>query len=289
MRHGWTRDAANMAMDLLPVASRRGGTPGQHAQQLWHIVAAAGGFESDESVGDRALGDRALLADMLRAIAIDPEWVRWVGTFEQAESLLGRAERLVAAGGDRLARAQVARAIGQMYTNRKDYASAQAAFERALGLADGEDGAAIRSRLHNNIAITHERRGDWQASLESNDRTVATERGRRTEGNLLIIAHINRAECLLELGRPGEALDAVKSSRAAGAGTSAYRPSLLPLEARAALGAGDLPHAQRAVDEFRQYIADHGNEGPGAEWSDGIQDLQAQIDAVHRALINRTE
>ncbi len=42
------------------------------------------------------------------------------------------------------------------------------------------------------------------------------------------------------------------------------------------------------MDEFRQYIADHGTEGPGAEWSDGIQDLQAQIDTVHQALINRT-
>lgn len=236
LRHGWTRDAANIAMDLMPIASRRGGTPGQHAQQLWQIVAAAGGFESDD-----ALGDRALLADMLRAIAIDPEWVQWVGTFEQAESLLGRAELLIAAGGDRLARAQVVRAVGQMYTNRKDYAAAQKAFERALELADGEDGAPIRSRLYNNIAITHDRRGDWQSALEANNQTVANEGGRRTEGNLLIIAHINRAECLLELGRATEALDAIRSSRAAGAGASAYRPSLLPLEARAALGCGDLP------------------------------------------------
>jgi hypothetical protein len=281
LRNGWTRDAASMAMDLLPVAYRRGGTPAQHAQQLWQILAAAGGLDSDD-----AFGDSALLADLLRSIAIDPEWFKRYGTFEQAEGFLGRAERLVAARGDRLARAQVVRAVGQLRLNRKDYQAAQEAFERALELADGDAGASIRARLYINIANTHDGRGDWQAALEANSRTVATEMQWRTEGNMLIIANINRAECLLKLDRVGEALDAVAASRAAGAGTSAYLASLLPLEAGAALRAGDLPLAQRSVDEFRQYMADHGAEGPGAEWRSGIQDLQNQIDQVEHALID---
>lgn len=275
LRRGWTREAANIAIDL-PRSGQHDLSPRQRAKQLWEILAAAGGLDSDD-----AFGDPALLADVLRVIAFHQQWF---GTVEQADRFLQRAERLVVADGDRLARAQVLRGIGRLHHDRKEYESAQIAFEQALELAYGHDGAAIRARLYTNIANTHVRCENWPAALEANDRAIAIEREQRSESELLIVANINRAECLVKLDRARDALDAIEASRVAGADISAYWAGGLALQAGAALRAGDRPLARQAVEEFRRHIADHSAEGSGADWSGGIQDLQTQIDEVDRAL-----
>jgi tetratricopeptide (TPR) repeat protein len=138
-------------------------------QQLFDILVAAGGLDSDD-----AFGDPALLGEVLLVIALNQ---RWFGTLEQAESFLHRAERLLAGRDERLARAEALRGMGRLHLNRKDYESAQEAFEQALALADGEGAAATRTRLYIGLGQTHVRRDDWSAALTANDRAIANVDG----------------------------------------------------------------------------------------------------------------